>query len=473
MSVTKKQMSLILEMSRIAATHLSPGDCPFCGDWEQRLRAVNQHIPLSEGLKVTLSQFQHHLGGHMQQLALFAIPRGHTEKGDADSGSAAASKDTPDSLQVDDINEPSSDLVEDMIQCQNVLEDLLSAGPLAEHFSQLPDIPVFSMYRYTAGEVKVSPLNLEILSQKLASGIYRTAKDFQLDLVLMFAMHRITRTNEKDFYSDTKVAGLFTRVWNDSLSLSPSAQVVETVELKMRHLFYNSKLLVASVNTNRDTQAITFVMPDGKEWQTYLPISATIRDLYMYAECSELLENIDKVPIVARPDPYTDDFLFTISGPNYLSHSLELLSIDFRSHVSNVPSQSGPVKVFIRNSVDPTPFGTTREEDDRDGIPEMKQDVILGPKLWTGTQFLPRFIGEEIVENEGLCYFYDDGTHCGAVIDGEPVNAYWGVTKAGKPRKRLAIACITCREKKIKCDPDYPRCVQCESFGRICRFKNE
>ena len=96
----------------------------------------------------------------------------------------------------------------------------------------------------------------------------------------------------------------------------------------------------------------------------------------------------------------------------------------------------------------------------------------LGPKIWTGTYFLPRFVRQADVPGEGLCYFYDDGTHCKTVIDGEPVNAHWGVTKAGKPRKRLAIACITCREKKIKCDPDYPRCIQCEKFGRICKFKN-
>lgn len=96
----------------------------------------------------------------------------------------------------------------------------------------------------------------------------------------------------------------------------------------------------------------------------------------------------------------------------------------------------------------------------------------LGPKIWTGTQFLPRFVRQAEVSGEGMCYFYDDGTHCKTVIDGEIVNAHWGVTKAGKPRKRLAIACITCREKKIKCDPDYPRCVQCEKFGRICKFKN-
>ncbi|KUI52561.1 hypothetical protein VP1G_00211 [Cytospora mali] len=96
----------------------------------------------------------------------------------------------------------------------------------------------------------------------------------------------------------------------------------------------------------------------------------------------------------------------------------------------------------------------------------------LGPKIWTGTHFLPRFVRAAELPGEGMCYFYDDGSHCKTVIDGEAVNAHWGVTKAGKPRKRLAIACVTCREKKIKCDPDYPRCVQCEKFGRVCRFKN-
>ncbi|KAI9792336.1 MAG: hypothetical protein M1833_001107 [Piccolia ochrophora] len=108
--------------------------------------------------------------------------------------------------------------------------------------------------------------------------------------------------------------------------------------------------------------------------------------------------------------------------------------------------------------------------------PRMREPVqsaeAIGPSIWTGTHFLPRFVGERNVPGEGLCYFYDDGTHCKTVIDGEAVNAHWGVTKAGKPRKRLAVACLTCREKKIKCDPDFPKCIQCEKFGRTCKFKN-
>ncbi len=51
---------------------------------------------------------------------------------------------------------------------------------------------------------------------------------------------------------------------------------------------------------------------------------------------------------------------------------------------------------------------------------------------------------------------YDDGTFCQAVIAGEPVNPDFGVTKAGRPRKRLAKACTTCREKKIKCVKSSP-----------------
>lgn len=83
---------------------------------------------------------------------------------------------------------------------------------------------------------------------------------------------------------------------------------------------------------------------------------------------------------------------------------------------------------------------------------------------------LPRVVGERVIPGEGPCWVYEDGSTCKKVIDGEAVNAQWGITKAGKPRKRLAIACTTCREKKIKCDPGDPKCVQCEKYGRECRF---
>ncbi|KAL4929680.1 Zn(II)2Cys6 transcription factor [Aspergillus undulatus] len=81
-------------------------------------------------------------------------------------------------------------------------------------------------------------------------------------------------------------------------------------------------------------------------------------------------------------------------------------------------------------------------------------------------------VDERYIEGEGLCYIYADGSHCPKIIDGVPVNANWGITKAGKPRKRLAQACLTCREKKIKCHPNLPKCDQCQKSGRECRFES-
>jgi hypothetical protein len=80
-----------------------------------------------------------------------------------------------------------------------------------------------------------------------------------------------------------------------------------------------------------------------------------------------------------------------------------------------------------------------------------------------------RCVGQREIQGEGLCYIYEDGTYCRAIIDGETVNPDWGITKAGKPRKRLAQACLTCREKKIKCEPGYPKCLQCAKSQRLCR----
>ncbi|KAJ5176873.1 uncharacterized protein N7482_002750 [Penicillium canariense] len=84
---------------------------------------------------------------------------------------------------------------------------------------------------------------------------------------------------------------------------------------------------------------------------------------------------------------------------------------------------------------------------------------------------LPHVVDERYIDGE-LCFVYADGSHQPKIVDGKPVNPNWGVTKAGKPRKRLAQACLTCREKKIKCQPNRPKCDQCQKSGRGCRFEN-
>ena len=89
------------------------------------------------------------------------------------------------------------------------------------------------------------------------------------------------------------------------------------------------------------------------------------------------------------------------------------------------------------------------------------------------TPVRPAVVDERVIEGEGLCFIYADGSYCPQTIDGTPVNANWGVTKAGRPRKRLALACLTCREKKIKCNPATESvCDQCRKSGRECRFES-
>jgi hypothetical protein len=83
-------------------------------------------------------------------------------------------------------------------------------------------------------------------------------------------------------------------------------------------------------------------------------------------------------------------------------------------------------------------------------------------------------IDERVIDGE-LCFVYADGSFCPKFINGAPVNANWGVTKAGRPRKRLGLACLTCREKKIKCNPNptaEAMCDQCRKSGRECRFES-
>ncbi|CAG8971715.1 hypothetical protein HYALB_00003183 [Hymenoscyphus albidus] len=62
-----------------------PPECLFCEDWEGKLRRINPHIAPSEEFFVSPSQFKHHVGKHMEQLALFAVPRERSDDKDLNS----------------------------------------------------------------------------------------------------------------------------------------------------------------------------------------------------------------------------------------------------------------------------------------------------------------------------------------------------------------------------------------------------
>lgn len=85
------------------------------------------------------------------------------------------------------------------------------------------------------------------------------------------------------------------------------------------------------------------------------------------------------------------------------------------------------------------------------------------------TENQKKYLGIRDVPGEGTFHFYEGGYRIPTHVDGEHVNPAWGLTKANKPRKRLALACLDCREKKIKCEPGATSCLQCEKAKRPCR----
>ena len=85
----RTQLPALLKASRQSTDRISPTACPLC-HWDVTLKEFNTHTPSDEVLVVTPIQFRQHLGAHMEQLALFALPRSYkNEEKDADSNEAA------------------------------------------------------------------------------------------------------------------------------------------------------------------------------------------------------------------------------------------------------------------------------------------------------------------------------------------------------------------------------------------------
>ena len=84
------QLPALLQASRQTVDRIPASACILC-DWEAVLRRTNTDTPINEVLVVTLEQFRRHLGSHMEQLALFALPRSYKDEDEnANSNEAAA-----------------------------------------------------------------------------------------------------------------------------------------------------------------------------------------------------------------------------------------------------------------------------------------------------------------------------------------------------------------------------------------------
>jgi hypothetical protein len=80
------------------------------------------------------------------------------------------------------------------------------------------------------------------------------------------------------------------------------------------------------------------------------------------------------------------------------------------------------------------------------------------------------YLGVQQVPGQGVFHTYRDDSWVPTEVDDEVVHPVWGLTKAGKARERLALACFNCRERKTRCEPAQEGCLQCEKRGRSCRW---
>ena len=94
-SVTETQLPALLEVCGRPLDRTAPEDCPFCDKWAEHLRKTQPMTGSQLGartLVVTSKQFRDHVARHMEQLALFALPKHIKDEddGEADSIELAA-----------------------------------------------------------------------------------------------------------------------------------------------------------------------------------------------------------------------------------------------------------------------------------------------------------------------------------------------------------------------------------------------
>ena len=124
---------------------------------------------------------------------------------------------------------------------------------------------------------------------------------------------------------------------------------------------------------------------------------------------------------------------------------------------------------YTTNGV-PTPYTPAVHDDTHFKSPITTFDRCAVPNQPpTSAENQKKYLGVREVPGEGAYHCYEGGYRIPTHVDGEQVNPAWGLTKALKPRKRLALACLDCREKKIKCEPGATSCLQCEKAKRPCR----
>lgn len=113
-AATGAQLQALILKSEEPIDRVSTSACMLCDEWETNLTNPNQDARrafLNQGQSVkpygTLGQFRRHLGRHMEQLALFALPMDETTQEEDERSDEVQSDDSPNLAQVQNWREGS------------------------------------------------------------------------------------------------------------------------------------------------------------------------------------------------------------------------------------------------------------------------------------------------------------------------------------------------------------------------------
>lgn len=315
-SYTEEQMPALLEMSQQPFSKFSPTDCPFCDDWGKRLREVNQHIPSSESLSVTSAQFQHHVASHFEQLALFAIPRGYTEEGEADSGNAApqvGSDTTPRS----EFNRSNEDSITPRIMaiCKNLLDDIHSNPALSQRLTARPRIPPMTIWVEGRGKTKLPPPDLPMMT---ATGGYEDRDELKIDILLQIAASRAAegmRTDGMDQEIED-LGELFHFHWPSRQWASLLLETMMIYERRIKWKLWHAKHIPPEQLHNLHSTKVLLQMPDGETVTRWFMPQETIESVYTYVECYELLASVNSMTMDMEAPGYDYNYHFVLRGSN-------------------------------------------------------------------------------------------------------------------------------------------------------------
>ena len=304
-SLVEDQVPALLEMSQKALAKLSPADCPFCDGWEQRLRSINPHIATTEALAVTPSQFQHHVGAHMEQLALFAIPRGYTEEGEADSGNAAPQVDSIASSFAN--SEASSTVARQLRLCEEIMNDLTEQSQsdyLSEPTAFLP------FYLWLGRErTKILPLSIPKIVQKLESGEYHEADSLLFDMKMLFALLDLTVVSR----AHKDLCSLFYTLWENKIGNSHT-ELGRWLEQELcRKLWSAMEMSKSQISPSPSTVAVTMRMLEGECITRIFNKAASMEHLYRFADCYELINCLPPIYLPPLDEDYQHEYHFTLN----------------------------------------------------------------------------------------------------------------------------------------------------------------